>query len=74
MSIIKKHARKPPQEPDKDEISRKAYSHVTTQESFLESIFTSMFSKDKREAETWGTRDMGDEGHAGHGGRGMGDA
>lgn len=49
MGIVKKHARKPPQEPDKDEIRRRAYSHVTTQESFLESIFTSIFSKDKRE-------------------------
>ena len=49
LGIVKKHARKPPKEPNKDEIREKAYSHVTNQESFLESIFISIFSKDNRD-------------------------
>lgn len=49
MGIIKKHARKPPEAPDKNEIRRTAHSYVTAQESFFEAMITSLFNKDKRE-------------------------
>lgn len=49
VAIVRKHASKPPAEPDRNELNAKAYSYITTQESFVESIFTSIFNKEKRE-------------------------
>jgi len=49
MDIIKRYSRKPPERPNKENIRGKAYSYVTAQESFLGSIVTSLFSKEKRE-------------------------
>jgi DNA polymerase III epsilon subunit family exonuclease len=48
IDIVKKHSRTPPQKPEENEIREKAYSHVTNQESFFESI-TSIINKEKRE-------------------------
>lgn len=52
MSIIKKQTWNPPEKPDQSEIYKKAQSYVKSQESFFESIITSVINKNKREIKT----------------------
>jgi DNA polymerase III subunit epsilon len=48
LAIVRRHARKPPAEPDKDDLKSKAYSRAISQESLVELMFTSIFNKEKR--------------------------
>lgn len=49
LEIVMMDAWMPPKEPDKNNIKTKAYDQIARQESFFESIITSIFYKDKRE-------------------------